>query len=641
MAYHCLQDFISNLKASGELIEIANYTNPELEISEITDRFSKQTDGGKALLFRNNGSDFPVLINMFGSMKRVCLALNTASLDELTVEIEALMKDLTSPKQDLLSKLRVLPKLGQISSWLPKTIRGRGKCQEVVMSEPDLSKLPVLKSWPNDAGRFITLPIVNTKDPVTGIRNAGMYRMQIIDNKTTAMHWHRHKTGARHFAEYKKTGRKMPVAVSLGGDPALTYAASAPMPDNFDEYMLAGFLRKKKVELVKCLTQNVEVPADSDIVIEGYIDPEEEFFFEGPFGDHTGFYSLADWFPKFHVTCITHRKNAVYPATIVGIPPQEDAYLAKATERIFLAPIRMTIVPEMKDMILPDEGVAHNLAICKITKTYPGQGIKVANALWGAGQMMFNKVLIVVDEDINLADYKQVAKAINRNTTIDSLFFTQGPLDILDHASSVASFGGKICIDATKKLKEETMPTPDTHENVSLAEQDSVWKKEFPFVKNYTDFMKNSGISLLVLSVEKSQSFSIRHFVRSINDTTIFSDYKFILIVDQQIDIEDVSQIAWIALNNIDAKRDVYLNPHKAGKFKMIIDASRKTKNNDNFSRDWPNIVVSDNETIKRIDEIWKDLQLGNFLESPSKKYKKLVGNAGAIHEEQQKRKKF
>jgi len=267
----------------------------------------------------------------------------------------------------------MLPKLSQVASWMPTSIGGKGKCQEVIMKNPDLNKLPILKCWPADGGKFITFPMVHTIDPVTGIRNVGMYRMQVFEPGLTGMHWHRHKTGARHFEEYKKLGKKMPIAVAIGGDPVYTYAATAPMPDNFDEYMLAGFLRKKKVELVKCLTQDIEVPADADFVIEGYVDPEEDFIWEGPFGDHTGFYSLADWFPKFHISCITHRKDAIYPTTIVGIPPQEDAYIAKATERIFLAPIKLTMLPELIDMDIPVAGVAHNLTIVKIEKSFPGR----------------------------------------------------------------------------------------------------------------------------------------------------------------------------------------------------------------------------------------------------------------------------
>jgi 3-octaprenyl-4hydroxybenzoate decarboxylase (EC 4.1.1.-) len=275
---------------------------------------------------------------------------------------------------------------------MPKVKSGKGECQEVVMTNPDITKLPVITCWPKDGGPFVTLPVIHTKDPNTKTRNVGMYRMQVFGPTLTGMHWHKHKVSARHFNEYKKLKKRMPVAVALGGDPVYAYSATAPLPENVDEYMLAGFLRKKRVELVKCITQpEIEVPADADFVIEGYVDPEDELIWEGPFGDHTGYYSLPDWYPRFHITAVTHKKNAVYPATIVGIPPQEDAWLGKATERIFLAPIKMTMVPEIVDMDMPVEGVFHNLVIARINKEYAGQGQKVMNAMWGAGQMMFNK----------------------------------------------------------------------------------------------------------------------------------------------------------------------------------------------------------------------------------------------------------
>lgn len=334
MAWRDQQAFIEALEKQGELIRINTYVDPHLEIAEITDRISKSGGGGKALLFENTGTGFPVLMNAYGSEKRMCMALGVDSLDSIAKEIEDLFKLLASPKENMLDKLRLLPKLGQFASWMPKIIKGRGACQESIIMDPDLSKIPVLTCWPKDGGPFITLPVIHTKDLETNSRNVGMYRMQVFGPTLTGMHWHKHKVSAKHFSAYKKAGVKMPVAVSLGGDPVYAYSATAPLPENVDEYMLAGFLRKKKVELVRCITQpEIEVPADADIIIEGYVDPADDLIWEGPFGDHTGYYSLADWYPRFHVTAVTHRKNAVYPATIVGIPPQEDAWLGKATER--------------------------------------------------------------------------------------------------------------------------------------------------------------------------------------------------------------------------------------------------------------------------------------------------------------------
>ena len=416
MGYKDQAQFIKTLEEAGELVRIREYVNPHLEITEITDRISKQY--GPALLFEKTGYDFPVLINSMGTEKRMAMALGVEKLDDLAHQIEDLFKTFTAPKNSFLDKLKLLPQLGEVASWMPKKISGRGACQQVVMTNPDVTKLPVLKCWPEDGGPFITLPVIQTKDPHTGIRNVGLYRMQVFGPTLTGMHWHRHKVSARHFNEYKKLGQKMPVVVTIGGDPAYAYCGTAPLPDGVDEFMLAGFIRKKRVELVQCLTQDMQVPADVDFVIEGYIDPSEDFILEGPFGDHTGFYSLADYYPRFHITAITHRKDAVYTATIVGIPPQEDAWIGKATERIFLAPIKMTMVPEIVDMVLPVEGVFHNLVIVKIRKEYPGQALKVMNSLWGAGQMMFTKMMVVVDGDVNIHDNLEVARYISKLSLI-------------------------------------------------------------------------------------------------------------------------------------------------------------------------------------------------------------------------------
>src|ERR1043165_6756339 len=457
MAYKSQQHFIEALEKAGELVRIKSYVDPKLEMAEITDRMSKQPGGGKAILFENTGFDFPVLMNAYGSEKRMCMALGVSHLDDIAHEIENLFKLLASPKESILDKLRVLPKLSQFASWMPRVKSGRGECQEVVMQSPDITKLPVITCWPKDGGPFVTLPVIHTKDPNTNIRNVGMYRMQVFGATLTGMHWHKHKVSARHFNEYKKFGKRMPVAVALGGDPVYAYSATAPLPENVDEYMLAGFLRKKKVELVKCITQpEIEVPADADIIIEGYVDPNDEMIWEGPFGDHTGYYSLPDSYPRFHITDISDKKDPVYPATIVGIPPQEDAWLGKATERIFLAPIKMTLIPEIVDMDMPVEGVFHNLVIAKIKKDYAGQGQKVMNAMWGAGQMMFNKILVLVDGEIKIQNYEELAKYVFKNINpATDIYFSQGPMDVLDHSCSKLGFGGKMCIDGTAKQEEE------------------------------------------------------------------------------------------------------------------------------------------------------------------------------------------
>jgi 4-hydroxy-3-polyprenylbenzoate decarboxylase len=633
MAYKSLQHFIKALDNANELIRITSYVDPVLEIAEITDRVSKQKDGGKALLFENTGTEFPILINALGSLKRINLAFSTDILDSIGNEIEELFKQLMGPKQGFFEKLQLLPKLNQVSSWMPASVSGKGKCQEVVMKNPDLDKLPILKCWPEDGGRFITFPLVHTIDPVSGIRNVGMYRMQVFEKDLTAMHWHRHKTGARHYEEYKKLGKKMPIAVALGGDPVYTYAATAPMPDNMDEYMLAGFLRKKKVELVKCLTQDIEVPSDADFVIEGYVDTEEEFIWEGPFGDHTGFYSLADWFPKFHVTCISHKKDAVYPTTIVGIPPQEDAYIGKATERIFLAPIRLTMVQELVDMALPSAGVAHNLTIVKIEKSFPGQALKVMNALWGAGQMMFNKILLVVDGDVNIHNYDELAKVVSENTRpATDIHFSMGPLDILDHSASQMAYGGKMCIDATKKLPEEI----DSGINPGKKEFETFDFKEIIEKNNHiNDFnisLLSEEVSLVFMAIEKEKDVNVKNLLSKTVKEYGLCHIKFIVVVDQEVNVNDMMQATWIATNNIDPTRDVFILPDEDPHYStLVIDGTRKTHEHDNFKRDWPNIVISDDKTIARIDKNWDKFGLGKFIESPSNYFKKLVKSPGAI----------
>jgi 4-hydroxy-3-polyprenylbenzoate decarboxylase len=370
MAFASLSHFIRLLEDKDELIIVEEFVDPVLEISEITDRFSKTDGGGKALLFMNNGTDFPVLTNSMGSLKRLALAHGVSSIADISNRLEDLFNDFREPRSNLFEKIALLPKLAAVSGFFPSLQKGRSPAQEEIILDPDLNILPVLKTWPHDGGRFFTLPMVITTDPETGERNVGMYRMQVFDRQTTGMHWHRHKTGADHYEKYKKAGRKMPVAVALGGDPVFTYSATAPLPPNVDEFLFAGLLREKKVSLTKAVTQDILVPAEADIILEGYVDPEEDKVLEGPFGDHTGFYSLEDYYPKFHITAITHRKNAIYPATLVGIPPQEDAWIAKATERIFMMPIRKAIAPELTDMNIPDFGVAHNLALVKIKKTY-------------------------------------------------------------------------------------------------------------------------------------------------------------------------------------------------------------------------------------------------------------------------------
>ena len=639
MAYKNLQQFIDTLEKAGELVRIKSYVDPKLEMAEITDRMSKQPGGGKALLFENTGYNFPVLMNAYGSEKRMCMALGVNQLDDIAKEIEDLFKLLTKPKESILDKLNLLPQLNKFAGWMPKVKNGRGECQEVVMQEPDLSKLPVITCWPKDGGPFITLPVIHTKDPNNGIRNVGMYRMQIFTNNMTGMHWHKHKVSAKHFNEYKKLNKIMPVAVALGGDPVYAYSATAPLPENVDEYMLAGFLRKKKVELVKCITQpELEVPADADFIIEGYVDPNDELVWEGPFGDHTGYYSLPDWYPRFHVTAITHKKNAVYPATIVGIPPQEDAWLGKATERIFLAPIKMTMIPEIIDMDMPVEGVFHNLVIAKIKKEYPGQGQKVMNAMWGAGQMMFNKILVLTAPlnppeggtfgvPYKLTDYESVARDVFKNMSpATDIYFSTGPMDVLDHSCSKLGFGGKMCIDGTAKFVEEREVSYEP-QAASYELEEIFLSQKFPEIKKVNFSLLKKEIPCLIISVEKNRKGHIRELHQQLCELKEMEGIKMILYVEHTVDANDLPTALWRFCNNLDPKRDHMLfqqtsaNSHQTFAC-MGFDGTRKTKVFDDFHRDWPNIIIADNATIEAVDKKWMVLGLGAFIPSPSLKFK-------------------
>lgn len=456
MAFKDLREFIDALERRGLLRRIRAQVDCELEISEITDRVSK-LKGKKnvALLFENvRGYEMPVLTNAFGSMERMAIALGVEKIDDLVEDIKEILRLPYISLQNKLDLLTILPTAKRAINF-PKYVKS-GPCKEVVIKDrPSLDKFPILKCWPQDGGPFITLPLVFTKNPRTGKRNVGMYRLQKYDASTTGMHWHIHKNGAENFRAHEELGKdRIEVAVAIGTDPVLTYAATAPLPPNIDEMVFAGMLRKKSVELVKCETVDVEVPAASEIVLEGYV-LLDELRREGPFGDHTGFYSLADDYPVFHITCITHRKDPIYPATLVGKPPMEDCYIAKATERLFL-PILQLQLPEIVDINLPFSGVFHNCAMVSIKKSYPQQARKVMHAIWGLGQMMFTKMIIVVDAHVDVQNEQEVWWRVFNNIDAKRDFvLTEGPLDALDHASPQPKWGTKVGIDATRKWPEE------------------------------------------------------------------------------------------------------------------------------------------------------------------------------------------
>lgn len=453
MPYRDLREFLADLEEAGELRRITAEVSRDLEITEITDRVTKA--GGPALLFEKvAGCDMPLLINAFGSTNRMTMALGCSDFAEQAARIGELIKP--DIPEGFVEKLKKLPAMAKLAGFKPNVVKS-GPCQEVILEGDavDLDKLPVLTCWPKDAGRFITFGLIFTRDPDDGERNIGLYRMQVLGRNKTAMHWQMHHDGAAHFAKYKKLGERMPLAVALGPDPVLSYAASAPLPPGMDEAFFAGFLRGKGVDLVRCKTTDMEVPATSEIVLEGYVDPAEPLVTEGPFGDHTGFYSEADQYPIFHVTAITHRREPIYQTIIVGKPPQEDTWMGKATERIFLPLVRM-FFPEVVDYCLPEFGVFHNCVFVSIRKRYPYHARRIIHGIWGLGQMMFSKLIVVVDGHVNVQDPNEVMFYVGANVDARrDVVIVEGPVDVLDHAAPVIGAGSKMGIDATAKIAGE------------------------------------------------------------------------------------------------------------------------------------------------------------------------------------------
>src|SRR5882672_3989458 len=450
--YSDLTDFLSDLERRQLLARIAEPVSPDLEIAAVTDRACKSPGGGPALLFEKpSGFDVPAVTNLYGSNERMCLALGVKTLDDLAKEID----DLMTPQmpEGIMDALKMLPMVGRLRDLMPKTVKD-APCHEIVERDGTLDALPILKCWPDDGGRYITFPLVFTKDPETGMRNIGVYRMQVFDSRTTGMHWQRHKGGAQHHRVAERLGKRLDVAVALSAEPVLPYCATAPMPEGLDELLLGGFLSRRRIEMVKCITCDLEVPASSHIVLEGYVEPGERRR-EGPFGDHTGLYSQPDDFPVFHLTCVTRRKRPTYLTTVVGVPPMEDYYLGLASERIFLPLIRKTL-PEIVDMHFPAEGIFHNLVLVSIDKRYPGHARKIMSAFWGLGQLMFSKTIVVVDKDVNVQDVSEVVWIAG--THVDpqrDIQFTRGPMDDLENASDLPAFGSKMGIDATRKWPGE------------------------------------------------------------------------------------------------------------------------------------------------------------------------------------------
>ena len=608
--YRNLREYIERLEREGELIRVKTPVSTRFEIAEITDRMVKSGGGGKALLFENTGTEFPVITNMMGSKRRMAMALGVERLEDIGDRISALLGDALSPKATLWDRMKMLPLLADVSKWFPQNVSGRGECQQVVWQgeEADMERLPLLTSWESDGGAFVTLPMVNTLDPDTGVRNVGMYRMQRFDKHTTGMHWHIHKTGARHYDGYKRRGERMPVVVTLGGDPCYTFAATAPMPDNMDEYLLAGFLRRKPVRLVKALTCDIRIPEDCDFVIEGYVDPSEDKVMEGDFGDHTGFYSLKDLYPKFHITTITHRRDAVYPATVVGVPPQEDAYISEATETIFLAPIRLAVQPEVRDLFMPVEGTSHNIAVVSIEQRYVGQAQKVAQSLWGAGQMMFNKYLLVASANEDIRSYKTLGKLLRRIDVRRDVVMAEGVLDVLDHATATCGFGGKMAFDLTNVSSEAAVEPIRAPRQAEPAGGVQLFSAKF--VEEY-------GLLILFADKERPVEVDVEQYLATNNIKGI----KYVALFDYAVAGNMTpSDMLWLAAANTDPRRDVKI---LAGG-ELLFDARSKHPGVGDNPKRFPNVAMSSVDTIRKVDERWAEYGIGEKLESPSRRYRKL-----------------
>jgi len=612
MPYPDLRSFIADLKRRKELVEINEEVSTMLEIACASDRVSKLPLGGPALLFSNvKGRQAPVLINALGSEKRLSLVCGTENFDGLKHRLADLLEMLQTPRKSLIDKLKALPLLKQLSGYFPKYVR-RGRCQEIVHTGDtiDLSSLPVLTTWPEDGGPFVTFPLVFTHSPRDGKRNCGMYRIQIFDKRTTGFHVHTHHTAAEHMREARRAGKsRLEAAIAIGGEPVLTFAAVLPLPPGLDEMILAGFLQGAPVQMVQCKTVNLQVPASADYVIEGYVEIDEKRR-EGPFGDHTGFYSLADDYPTFHVTAITQRKDPVYFATVVGPPPQEDSWIARAIERLFL-PLMQQTIPEVLDYRMPFSGVAHNLMIIKIRKSYPGQARKVAHAVWGLGQAMFTKLICVVDETApELTNEAALAQHVMARVNVArDIEFVLGPTETLDHATRALHFGSKACIDATTMMPgEELAAFPPASTPVAPVEPDLSGL-------DITGHWR-AGLAL-VLEIRKQRGHQARELAAQIFKRAGESALPLIIVLDAGlVAAGSGDELVWAGLANIDPERDCIfderLQTQESGRLRLVrhpgrlvVDATSKDSR-DGFTRDWPRKQVHPPEVIGRVREVLK-----------------------------------
>jgi 4-hydroxy-3-polyprenylbenzoate decarboxylase len=601
MAYKRLDEFLVRLEEAGEIIRISVPVSAELEITEITDRVSKLPHAkNKALLFENvEGSKFPLVINLFGNPRRMAWALGVEDIDELNQRLGKLI-DPKLPKGMGAMMSRAGEMFGAVRSigLGPSKVK-KAPCQEVIITEnPDVNIFPILKCWPHDGGKYITMTSVITREPGSGTRNVGMYRVQVYDGQTLGLHWQRHKGGKEHQdAGKERQEQRIPVAIALGGDPAEMWCGSAPLPPGIDEYLLAGWLRGRPVEFVPCVSQDLEVPADAEIIIEGWFDPNEHHP-EGPFGDHTGFYTPTDLFPVMHVTAITHRADAIYPTTIVGKPPMEDVWMGKATERLFL-PLMKLFMGEIVDVNMPPEGVFHNLVIVSIKKKYPGHAQKVMYGLWGLGLMMLTKGFIVVDADVNVQDMEAVVREIGNNVDWRyDVTVVDGPVDQLDHSAIADSYGGKIGIDATRSTRPEFMvpfppPAPVPAEAVTKL-VGANWQACY---------------QTLLVGLDKS-ALKPKDAMRALWE--LCPDYN-IVILDRDVDVHNLSDVAWRTLGNVDWRRDMLISTGEVDHYAPAgqprghigIDATRKDAA-DGHPRGWPEEIAMSPEIVALVDRKWK-----------------------------------
>lgn len=581
MAFKDLQHFISKLDQAGEIIYINDEVSRDLEITEIANRIMKSGEKNKGIVFTNvKDSPYPVCINIFGSEKRMCMALGVNELSDIGDGINQFLN--LQKYKGFVNQILSLPSLSRLYFSFPSKARLlNAPCQQIV-EEPNLDQLPILKCWPQDGGRFLTMPLVFTKDPETGNQNVGMYRMQVFDKKTTGMHWHLHKDGKEIYDKYRALGiKKMPVSVVIGCDPASIYSAIAPLPKMIDEMMFSSYLRRKPVKMVKSITNDIFIPAHSEFVLEGYVDIDEPYRIEGPFGDHTGYYSLTDMYPIFHIEKVTHKENPMFNATIVGMPPMEDCYFGLATEKIF-RPLLGVTTPEINDMHMPFEAVFHNGALLNITSTYPKHASKVLNSMWGMGQMMYQKLMVVYDEKFSLQNYHLAFEKFLRNVDFSQdIYISQGPLDALDHSSKDKYFGARVGFDATNKDDDQLFG----------ADPDVLYLDDY----KHSTYEIDGQVVGAAIQIDKQSVMDFRNLSEKIISDPQMSKIKLVIVVDTFTDVEDLSNIAWRTFNNIDASRDFIVNQKQ-----LIVDATRKLSH-ENGGRKWPDDIIMDEEVVQLV----------------------------------------